>query len=57
MSECERCKVNNAEFMCLIEDDENPNNTKSIALCEPCMKNFQVIEQWTKAEWAALVSE
>lgn len=51
MDKCKYCN-SNAEFKCLVEDDENPIKSHTEDVCSECMEKVKsrLIESWTKAE-------
>jgi hypothetical protein len=52
MDKCKYCD-SEAEYKCLVEDDENPLHSHTEDVCSECMTKIQygLIESWTKKEW------
>lgn len=52
MTKCNRCP-NEAEFVVMLEDDENPHKHYTQWLCANCVDDVKhsLIEQWTIKEW------
>lgn len=56
MDKCKYCD-NEAEFKCLVEDDENPIKSHTEDVCSECKEIYLkhlLIESWTKAEWLSM---
>jgi len=52
MDKCKYCS-SDAEFKCLVEDDENPIKSHTEDVCSECIEKLThgLIESWTKTEW------
>lgn len=52
MDKCKYCD-NEAEFKCLVEDDENPAKSHTEDVCSECISKLKhsLLDSWTKAEW------
>lgn len=56
MDKCKYCS-NNAEYKCMVENDENPALAHTEDVCSECMEKIKnsLIDSWTKSEWLSYI--